>query len=139
MQLMLSRAEGSQEPPLVLEVPGNPRIEPEFLIGRSDDCELHLRESSVSRRHCVIVVDTTDQSLRVFDRGSRHGTFVNGERVRRMRALHDGDKLTVGTVPLMIRISGDRSLWDNLADRCRAAQIANRRLDFGLCAESAGR
>jgi predicted component of type VI protein secretion system len=139
MQLMLSRDDGSQEPPLILEVPGNPRIEPEFLIGRADDCDVQLMESSVSRRHCGIAVDTTAQSVRVRDMRSRHGTFVNNERVTGMRALQDGDKLTVGTVPLTIRISSDSSLWDNVSERCRAAQIANRRINLGLCIESARR
>ncbi len=139
MQLMLFRADKSHEPPLVLEVADNPRIEPEFLIGRSGDCDLQLMESSVSRHHCGLVVDPTAQSLRVFDRGSRHGTFVNDERVTGMHPLQDGDTLTVGSVPLTIRISSDRSFRGNVAERCRAAQISNRRIDFGLCADSARR
>jgi predicted component of type VI protein secretion system len=139
MQLMLTRADGSQEFPLVLEIPGNPRIESEFLIGRAPDCDMRMTEPSVSRHHCGIVVDTTAQSLRVRDMGSRNGTFLNDQRVLGMRDLQDGDKLTVGFVPLTIRISRDRSLWDNAAERCRAAQIANRRLEFAHRNESACR
>jgi hypothetical protein len=138
MQLMLSRADGSQEFPLVLDIPGNPRIESEFLIGRAPDCDVHLMEPSVSRHHCGIVVDTMAQSLRVRDKGSRNGTFVNDQPVLGMCALQDGDTLTVGFVPLTIRISSDRSLWDNASKRCRAAQIAKpRRIEFGLSNEKA--
>jgi predicted component of type VI protein secretion system len=139
MQLILFRADDNQERPLVLEVPSNPRIESEFLVGRTDDCDVHLIDSSVSRHHCGIVVDTRAHSLRVFDKGSRNGTFVNDERVTEMRTLQDGDKLTVGFVPLRIRICSNRSLWDNVAERFRAAQVANRRINFRHSGENVPR
>jgi predicted component of type VI protein secretion system len=138
MQLMVSRG-GSHDPVVILEVPGNPRIEPEFLIGRADDCDVRLIDHSVSRHHCAIAVDITARSVRVRDMESRNGTFVNDERVWGMCTLEDGDKLTVGHVPLTIHISSDSSFWDNVADRCRAAQIPNRQVDFGVYLDIAHR
>jgi predicted component of type VI protein secretion system len=140
VQLMLSRADGSREFPWVLEIPGNPRIESEFLIGRAHDCDVNVMEPSVSRHHCGIVVDPTAQSLRVHDKGSRNGTFVNDQPVQGMCALQDGDKLTVGFVPLRIWICSSRSFWDDVAKRCRAAQIAMpRRIESSLGSESVRR
>jgi hypothetical protein len=139
MQLILSRGGGSHDPVVILEVPGNPRIEPEFLIGRADDCDVRLSDYSVSRHHCAITVDITARSVRVRDMESRNGTFVNDERVPGMCALQDGDTLTVGSVPLKIRILGDNSFWENIADRCRAAQIPNRQVHFGRCLDIAQR
>jgi pSer/pThr/pTyr-binding forkhead associated (FHA) protein len=131
MQLMFSRADESQGPQVMLEVPGNPRIEPEFLIGRADDCDVQLTGKLISRHHCAIAVDIAARSVRVRDMESRNGTFVNGERVLGTCALLDRDTLTVGSVPLTIRISGDSSFWDNVAERYRVAQIPNRQLNFG--------
>ena len=139
MQLILSRGGGSHDPVVILEVPDNPRIEPEFLIGRADDCDVRLFDQSVSRHHCAIAVDITARAVRVRDMESRNGTLVNDERVLGMCALQDGDMLTVGHVPLTIRISGDSSFWDNVAERCRAAQIPDRQVNFGPCLDIARR
>jgi len=139
MRLLLSRGDGGRHPVVILEVPDNPRIEPEFLIGRADDCDVRLIDKSVSRHHCAIAVDITANSVRVRDMESRNGTFVNDERVPGVCALQDGDRLTVGHVPLTIHIPDDSSLWDNVADRCRAAQIPNRQIVLAPCLDIARR
>jgi predicted component of type VI protein secretion system len=139
MQLVLSRGDGSHDPVVILEVPGNPRIEPEFLIGRADDCDVRLIDKSVSRHHCAIAVDIAARAIRVRDMESRNGTFVNDERLPGMCTLQDGDRLTVGHVPLTIHISSDSSFWDNVADRCRAAQIPNRQISLAPCLDLARR
>ncbi len=127
MQITFSRSDGSKGEPLVLQIPRNPLIESEFLVGRAEDCDVHLLEPFVSRHHCGIVVDTQTQFLRVRDMGSRNGTFINDQRIVGICDLHDGDKLTVGFIPLTIRISQDGSLWDNAADRCQALRTAKPR------------
>jgi len=48
----------------------------------------------VSRRHAELAV--TDDSVTVHDLGSVNGIYVNSERVREVRRLHDGDRLQVG-------------------------------------------
>ena len=55
-----------------------------FLIGRSPENQLILRDSRISRTHATITREDGEYVL--IDCDSRHGTFVNGERVNR-RAL----------------------------------------------------
>ena len=50
-----------------------------FLIGRRTAADLQLINADVSREHAEITQDGARYLLR--DRGSRYGTFVNGEQV----------------------------------------------------------
>jgi len=63
------------------------------LIGRSDRCDIALPSSDVSRRHCL--VEKQLDAWWVYDRSSKHGTYVNGDRVSHHR-LEDGDVITIG-------------------------------------------
>jgi sigma-B regulation protein RsbU (phosphoserine phosphatase) len=64
-----------------------------FHIGRQPESHLILRDSRVSRSHARIFADARDYVLE--DSGSRHGTFVNGKRVKR-QVLHNSDKIEFG-------------------------------------------
>jgi pSer/pThr/pTyr-binding forkhead associated (FHA) protein len=70
------------------------------VAGRQDGCQLVIRSSQVSRRHCEIV--ETDGRLAVRDLGSANGTFVNGERVEGRRELKPGDELMIGDVKFRV-------------------------------------
>jgi pSer/pThr/pTyr-binding forkhead associated (FHA) protein len=49
-------------------------------LGRSRSCNLHCDDLSVSKRHAVIFLDENRQ-CRIVDIDSKHGTFVNGDKV----------------------------------------------------------
>jgi serine phosphatase RsbU (regulator of sigma subunit) len=82
---------------VVVDPSGNRRrvpIEPlPFQIGRQPDNHLILRDSRVSRVHARIVAENGQHVLE--DCGSRHGTFVNGRRIKRV-ALANSDKIEFG-------------------------------------------
>lgn len=65
-----------------------------FRIGRSPDNNLILRDSRVSRNHAQIVVD--DGKFHLEDLGSRHGVWVNGQRVESRQALCGKDSIEFG-------------------------------------------
>src|SRR5215831_10273122 len=65
-----------------------------FDIGRHAQSHLHLDARDISRDHARIVRDGDRFVLR--DRGSTHGTYVNGERVTE-RTLDHGDRIQLGT------------------------------------------
>ena len=69
------------------------------MIGRSPDAQVRVSDPWVSRRHCEI--DRDDGALVVRDLGSKHGTFVNGERTGTAPLL-PGDRLTIGATSLEI-------------------------------------
>jgi len=66
-------------------------------IGRGLAADLRLDESSVSRRHAILVPRVS--GARVLDDRSSNGTFVNGRRVQQAD-LSDGDVIVVGRVVL---------------------------------------
>ncbi len=64
-----------------------------FFIGRQPDNHLILRDTRVSRVHARILVE--DGGYVLEDIGSRHGTFINGQRVTRKK-LDVSDKIEFG-------------------------------------------
>jgi phosphoserine phosphatase RsbU/P len=71
----------------------------ESLIGRHPECQIILRDSTVSRRHARITRDST--GFWVDDMGSQHGTRVNGELIHGPRQLNDGDEIQLSQVKLV--------------------------------------
>jgi hypothetical protein len=77
----------------------------EIVIGRSSDLDMVLVEDMVSRKHAKIVTD--DKGVSIQDLGSTNGTFVNGEKVRKVD-LKDGDRILIGTsIIKLVALSGD--------------------------------
>ena len=66
----------------------------EIVIGRSSDLDMVLVEDMVSRKHAKIVTD--EKVVSIQDLGSTNGTFVNGEKIRKVD-LKDGDRILIGT------------------------------------------
>jgi sigma-B regulation protein RsbU (phosphoserine phosphatase) len=91
------RAKEEGAPSLVLRVGGVQRTitidHVPFTIGRKADRDLILEDPGISREHAVILCENGRFSIA--DNGSRHGTFVNGERKTHALLSH-GDCITFG-------------------------------------------
>ncbi len=72
-------------------------------IGRVPQCEIHVQDQSVSRRHCT--VEAAGSEVIVTDLQSANGTFVN-ERAIESAKLQPGDMLRVGTALFECRLAG---------------------------------
>src|SRR5580704_12816758 len=64
-----------------------------FSVGRKVDKDLVIADPRVSRDHAIITSE--DGQFCVVDQGSKHGTFVNGERIQR-KTLERNDRLEFG-------------------------------------------
>jgi serine phosphatase RsbU (regulator of sigma subunit) len=64
-----------------------------FTIGRKMEKDLAIADPRVSRDHALIISESG--KFFVEDQGSKHGTYVNGERVQR-KALERNDRLEFG-------------------------------------------
>ncbi len=71
------------------------------LIGRDRDCAVRIDSTTVSRHHARIVV--TGGEATIEDLASKNGTYVNGERVSRPIAIHDGAEIRVGAEAMTYR------------------------------------
>lgn len=69
-----------------------PLLRKSLLIGRRESCDVVLRFSNVSARHCRLILE--DGYWFVVDQQSRNGTRVNGNRVERKR-LGPGDVVSL--------------------------------------------
>jgi len=64
-----------------------------FSVGRKVDKDLVIPDPRVSRDHALIVAE--NGNFFVVDQGSKHGTYVNGERVQRQK-LQRNDRVEFG-------------------------------------------
>jgi Nif-specific regulatory protein len=97
-------------PRLVVHEPGgvtsSMQVDGELRIGRDAEMEVVLTDNKVSRHHATIVRD--DDGWMLVDAESRHGTFLNGERITR-HLLRDGDQLQIGSTVLRFEQADDTS------------------------------
>jgi hypothetical protein len=75
----------------------------EFVIGRSQSCNLCAGSSAISRQHCAILRDETRVAIK--DLGSRNGTLVNGKKIEGEVELTTGDEIVVGPLKFLITIT----------------------------------
>jgi serine phosphatase RsbU (regulator of sigma subunit) len=64
-----------------------------FSVGRKVDKDLVIADPRVSRDHAQIVLE--EDGFYLVDQGSKHGTYVNGERIARQK-LERNDRLEFG-------------------------------------------
>lgn len=78
---------------------------PIILIGRHPECDVQIRSSKVSRKHCCVaeVVDKGKPVLCVRDLDSTNGTRINGNLVAEGR-LQANDELTIGAFRFKVTI-----------------------------------
>lgn len=69
-------------------------------VGRHDGCQLRIKASQVSRRHCELF--EKKGLLLIKDLGSSNGTYVNGKRIQGRRVLEPGDEIMIGQVKLRV-------------------------------------
>jgi len=113
----------ARSPRLVVVEPNGTRREVQitvfpFRIGRQAGNELTLRDSRISRQQAQITADNGTFVLE--DMGSRHGTFVNGEKVLR-RELKPKDRIDFG-MPDSYKLVyiGDGATIEELVERVEA-------------------
>ena len=97
----LLRVQSATQPPVRLG-PGS------MTVGRQEGCDLVLKGTDVSRRHCRFDLVGGEVlaggEVLVSDLNSTNGTRVNGATIRE-RVLSDGDQIVIGTTVLRFETS----------------------------------
>lgn len=70
------------------------------LIGRDPASDIHLKDSQVSWKHAVLIIDAGGCVIE--DLTSANGTFVGSTRIQR-HLLHPGDRIKIGPYELMLQ------------------------------------
>lgn len=119
------------EPHLRVTGPQGRRVvpidKPVFTIGRRSAADLQIVSTDVSREHAEIARDGDEYVLR--DRGSRYGTYVNGQLVT-VRPLSHGDRIRLGrtgAVEIVFHVDEDvqvTGLRETAADLSALRQMA---------------
>ena len=78
-------------------------------LGRSDECDVVLRDRSISRKHALLVRE--GEVWFVQDLGSTNGVTKDGRRAERFE-LRDGDEFRLGDLPLRFRLEGAGDVQD---------------------------
>ncbi len=69
-----------------------------LLVGRSEERDLYIDHSTVSKRHAFLLYDPDSQAYKLGDAGSTNGTYLNGQRVESGEPvfLRDGNVISFG-------------------------------------------
>jgi len=101
-----------------------------FLIGRQPDNNLVLRDNRASRTHARIIAENGHYVLE--DLASRHGTFVNGERIAR-HVLRSSDRIDLGVpesyqLTFTLESGGINRIMDQISSTSRTAGMGDNNL-----------
>jgi two-component system, cell cycle response regulator len=88
------------------------------LIGRGDDADITISDTSISRRHSKI--ERIEDEYVLVDLGSTNGLFLNGKKIKE-KTLKDGDKIKMGRV--VLRFGFQDSLDKDYHERLRSMAI----------------
>ena len=83
------------------------------VIGRDEGVLIQLVDEHVSRKHLQIRYDKEKKQYIALDMNSRHGVFINGNRIHTEVPLADNDRIDLGNVALLFTES-------DFADRASA-------------------
>lgn len=100
------------------------------LIGRSDDVDLTISDTSISRKHAQVV--RRPDGFFLSDLGSTNGSFVNKEPVSDASQLSEGDKVAIGHVVFKFTFQDDDDteyhlMLRNMAIKDGLTRIYNKR------------
>jgi DNA-binding winged helix-turn-helix (wHTH) protein len=76
----------------------------QHVLGRDPGLELSFDSPGVSRRHALLRVEGVTVTLE--DLQSKNGTFVRGRRLEAPTTLAPGDRFSIGSVTLLLRVPG---------------------------------
>jgi pSer/pThr/pTyr-binding forkhead associated (FHA) protein len=80
---------------------GTHSVTHDSVIGRDPECDIHIENLGVSRRHAAFEFD--EDGVWLVDLGSSNATLLRGERVTRAR-IEDGDEVQIGRLTLAMEV-----------------------------------
>ncbi len=88
---------------IIVSSSGRRKVELQALnsIGRHAGNSIRIPDPSVSKNHCLIMMDA-NQICCIEDRSSTNGTYVNNRRIHNKTRVYIGDEIRLGNVRLLL-------------------------------------
>lgn len=67
------------------------------IIGRSESCEIQLKDNLVSGKHCKITIED-DGKYYIADMDSTNSTYLNRKKLKKKIHLLYGDRIVIGNI-----------------------------------------
>jgi pSer/pThr/pTyr-binding forkhead associated (FHA) protein len=74
------------------------------VIGRDEALMVQILDKKVSRKHMKIRYDADKDKYYAVDMNSKHGVFINSEKLNKERELAEGDYITIGSTSLFFTL-----------------------------------
>jgi pSer/pThr/pTyr-binding forkhead associated (FHA) protein len=71
------------------------------VVGRDEGVPIQIIDEHISRKHLQIRYDKEKNQYLALDMKSRHGVFINGNRIQEEVHLKDNDKIDLGDTTLL--------------------------------------
>jgi len=71
------------------------------IIGRAEALPMQILDDMVSRKHLRIKYDEQTKQHSAEDMDSKHGVFINGQKITSPVELKEGDEISIGQTKLM--------------------------------------
>ena len=75
------------------------------VIGRDEALLIQILDERVSRKHLQITYDKDKNVYHGLDMSSKHGVFINRNKIKEETRLVDGDNITIGGITLWFTVS----------------------------------
>jgi pSer/pThr/pTyr-binding forkhead associated (FHA) protein len=75
------------------------------VIGRDEALMIQVLDERVSRKHLQICYDKDKDKYKALDMSSKHGVFVNGNKIKEETGLVDGDLIMIGATTLWFTVN----------------------------------
>ena len=73
-----------------------------YVIGRKEDCDIMIKDKTVSRKHAKIAILPDETCIYITDLKSSNGTKVNGRKINHRTKVFPGDSITFGNIILSV-------------------------------------
>jgi hypothetical protein len=82
----------------IVLVPNTSQPTSKLLVGRSEERDIYVDHSTVSKRHAFFLFDEENRTYKLGDAGSTNGTFINGQPVAAGQPvfIRDGNVVSFG-------------------------------------------
>jgi pSer/pThr/pTyr-binding forkhead associated (FHA) protein len=75
------------------------------VLGRDEALMIQILDERISRKHLQITYNKDKDAYYALDMSSKHGVYINGNKISEETRLVDGDRIAIGTTTLWFTVN----------------------------------